>query len=177
LERVHVVIDEKAIATMDAFAIIEPVWWTGNVSGSYEDYESSLARFSRGQRILYAIHWYQAEVFNGGHQRFYSNPTGIVWADVQKGFSEIGISEGEKIVEESARRIGGHPPFEWDERNHIMDQWQPNFDDLDDRFYKLAKVVNIDEKMLAYIRRHTKDFVFAGEIERPVVRKWPGLPN
>jgi len=49
MERVRVVSDEEMVATKDAFAIIEPVWWTGDIYGSYKDYESSLARFSRGQ--------------------------------------------------------------------------------------------------------------------------------
>jgi len=62
--------------------------------------------------------------------------------------------------------MGGRPSFDRDERNRIMDQRQPKFDDLDQRFFKL----DLESKMIRYIRAHPKDFVFDGEIERPVIR-------
>jgi hypothetical protein len=149
-----------------AFAILEPVMWTGKTSGSYKDYESSLERFSRKQRLLFAVDWYQTEVNNGDHDQFYSNSTGIVWEDAQKGLAEIGAFEVEEILKESVKRMGGRPPFDRDERNRLMDQRKPKFDDLDNRFFKL----DFEKKMIDYIRAHPKDFVFDGEIERAVVK-------
>lgn len=108
--------------------------------------------------------WYMSEVKNGGHNQFYSNSTGIVWEDAQKGFAEIGVPEAAAILAESAKRMGGRPSFDRDERNRVLDQREPSFHDLDTRFFNLN--VDIDAKMTEYARAHPKDFVFAGEIER-----------
>jgi hypothetical protein len=164
MERVRVVIDENTIATNDVQAIIEPVWFTGNIYGSYADYETSLAKFSRGQRLIFAMSWYAAEVNNGGHDQFYFNSTGIVWEDAQKGFIEIGVPQVANIITDSAKRMGGRPSFDRGERMRALEQRKPKFDDLDHRFYNLN--IDIDEKMLKYIRARPKDFVFEGEIER-----------
>lgn len=170
MERVHVLIDQKMIATTDnPFSLIEPVWWGANIYDSYKDYESSLAKFSRGQRLFFAIQWYAEEVDNGGHDQFYSNSTGIVWADALKGFREIGFSEAEAILGESAKRMGGQPPFDREERNKVLDVKMPKFKDLDDRFYKVE--ANLDAKMLDYARKHPKEFLFDGVIERPALNK------
>lgn len=168
MERVRMVVNEATVASKDASAIIEPAWLSANIYGSYEDYESSLAKFSRAQRFLVAVSWYAAEVNNGGHDQFYSNSTGIVWKDARQGFVEIGIPEAAAIMTESAKRMGGQPSFDRTERNRVLDQKKPKFDDLDDRFYELN--VGIDAKMLKYIRSRPKEFLFDGEIERPATR-------
>lgn len=162
----QVVIDENFIETKDITSIIHPVWFTANIYGSYGDYEKSLARFSRSQRLVHAAEWYQAEVNNGGHDQFYSNSTGIVWEDAQTAFTEIGLPEVAEIIAESAKRMGGRPSFDREERNRVLDAEQPNFDDLDDRFYKLT---DIDSRIIDYIRKRPKDFLFSGEVEIPSV--------
>src|SRR5262245_33226608 len=164
-ERVRLVIDENELASKDAFAIIEPVWWTANIYGSYDDYESSLARFSRAQRMIFAMEWYMAEVNNGGHDQFYFNSTGIVWEDALKGFAEIGVPEVSAIITESAQRLGGRPSFDREQRIRAVELRKPKFGDLDERFYTTK--VNIGAKMLEYIRARPTEFFFDGEIERP----------
>ncbi len=167
MKREKVIIDDDFIATKDIAAIIHPVWFTANIYGSYTDYETSLARFSRSQRLVHAAEWYQAEVHNGGHDQFYSNSTGIVWEDARTAFTEFGLPEVAEIIGESAKRMGGQPSFDRDERNDVLDAEQPNFDDLDDRFYKLT---DIDPKILDYIRKRPKDFLFSGEVEIPAAQ-------
>src|SRR5262249_5161176 len=79
-ERVRIVITADTIAKADdAFPIIEPVWHSVKIDGSYADYLASVAKFSRGQRLLAAVFRYRAAVHNGGHDQFYFTPEGIVW--------------------------------------------------------------------------------------------------
>jgi hypothetical protein len=166
-ERVHVVIDENTVATQDAETIIEPIWSIANLK-SKVDYDSSLAKLSRGQRLIFAISLYGAEMDNGGHDQFYFNSSGMVWEEAQEGFTEIGVNEAANILAESAKRMGGRPSFDVKERRRFLEEKQPNFDDLDDRYYNLS--VDIDARMLDYIRTHPKDFLFDGEIERTPVK-------
>lgn len=164
-ERVRVVVDESTIATNDVQAIIEPVWWTANIYDSYATYEANLAKFSHHQRLVHAIEWYTAEVNNGGHDQFYYNSTGIVWADAKEGFEEIGMPEIAEIIAESAKRMGGHPSFVREERIRALEKENPKFDDLDDQFYERSK--NIDVKLRDYIRANLGEFLFDGEVEKP----------
>ena len=76
--------------------LIQPAWETVNIYGSYEEYEESLKPYTTEQRYLLAIHWFGAEVANGGFQQFLSNSTGIVWEDAYKGYQAIG---SEKLAE------------------------------------------------------------------------------
>jgi hypothetical protein len=168
MRRVRVVIDENAIASKDVGEIIHPVLWWGNIYESYSDYEASLAQFSRAQRLVFAMVWYETEVNNGGHDQFYRNSTGIVWEDAIAGFTEAGLPEVAEIVAESAKRMGGRPSSDQDERTRILDQSRLEFDDLDQRLFKLG--ANVDARILVYIRAHASDFLFDGEIERPVAQ-------
>jgi hypothetical protein len=159
-----VTVDEKTIATKDAWAIIDPFALTARTRGSYQDYESSLAKLSRGQRLMQAMQWYQIETSDGGHEQFYLSDSGIMWEDAQKGFAEIGAPQVAAIIDESAKRMGGRPPFNISERTALMERTHPNFDDLDKRRFNGTE--DTDALMLQYIRSHPKDFLFDGEIER-----------
>ena len=50
----RVVIDDKTIDAGDPYAVLDPVWWTGDIDNDVSDYERSLSPFSRRQRLLFA---------------------------------------------------------------------------------------------------------------------------
>ncbi len=60
---------EEIQATDDVWTINEPMYWTINIYGSYDDYIESAKPFTLEQRYLNAISWYFAEVNNGGHHQ------------------------------------------------------------------------------------------------------------
>src|SRR6266481_6330741 len=66
LQPVKLDIDAMFIATHDVTEILDPVWWTGDIYGGVADYERCLRPFSREQRLMFALLWYQSEVDNGG---------------------------------------------------------------------------------------------------------------
>jgi hypothetical protein len=165
--RIELRVDDDLLAGDDAFAVIEPVYWSANIYGSLDEYESSLGAFSRPQRLLLALHWYVAEVNNGGHEQFYANSTGIVWPDALAALEAIDVPEGAAILRESAQRLGGDPARERDDRGRQLEERSPAFDDLDDRFYALQEEVDLAAKMLEYARSHASDFHFSGHVTRP----------
>jgi hypothetical protein len=167
-ERVVLQVNEATLAGDDAFAVIEPVWWTANIYDSLEDYEASLESFSHSQRLLFALHWYLSEVNNGGHEQFYFNSTGIVWPDALEAFRLVDVPEGAEILQQSASRIGGSPSRERDERQRQMEKHSPDFEDLDNRFYELQEKIDFNAKMLDFARAHSDAFHFDGTVEKPV---------
>jgi len=168
-EKVHVEVDDTTIASGDPHAVLHPVWWRANIYDGPGMYDYSLREFSRSQRLVFAILWYIAEVNNGGHHQFYSNSTGIVWRDAMDGFEAIGVPRAARIVAVSADRLGGSPSQDREERYDQMEEFAPDFDDLNDAFYQLQKKVNLNEQMMSFIRARPADFYFSGTIERVVL--------
>lgn len=163
----YVSIDDEVINQGDPYAIIDPVWWTANIYEGEQKYNESLLPFSQEQRYIFAVIWYIAEVNNGGHDQFYFNSTGIVWQDALTGFKELGIDTAVEIIQESAARMGGNPNLDRATRQEQLDTHQPDFADLDTRFYELEGNVDIDEAMRQYIFQHRSAFYFEGEVQKP----------
>jgi hypothetical protein len=168
-ETVHVCVDDSTIAAGDPWAVIEPVWWSANIYDGPDEYERSLIQFSRSQRLVFAVQWYRSEVKNGGHDQFYSNSTGIVWKDALEALRAFGASEFVSILELSAERLGGSPSLDRQERIEQLDTLAPNFNDLDDLFYDAEEKVDLDDRIIRFIRARPSDFYFEGKIRRAVL--------
>jgi hypothetical protein len=168
-ERVQVEVNDETIANGDSWAVIHPVWWSVSIYDGPAVYDHDFSKFSDAQRYVFAIRWYVSEVNNGGHQQFYSNPTGIVWHDARDGFEAIGLPRAATIVTISANRLGGNPSRDQQERLDQLEQESPDFDDCDDALYELLKKVDLEAVLMNYIRSKPEDFYFSGEIERVVL--------
>jgi hypothetical protein len=162
----RVVVDDAVIDKGDALAVIDPVSWTANISEDGRAYDESLSAFSEDQRHVFAVLSYQGEVDNGGHTQFYFNSTGIVWKDALEGYKVIGLNDAAAILELSAKRMGGAPSLDRTQRQEQLDSLKPDFEDLDDRFYKLEEKINFDEAIMAYIKTHRHAFYFEGDVEK-----------
>lgn len=164
-ETAYYAISEDVIENKDVYTIIEPVWWCINIYDGEEAYKKDLEQFNTEQKHIFAIEWYIAEVNNGGHDQFYFNSTGIVWEDAMQGFEAVGLQNNYKILKASAERLGGYPSKDRNKRQEQLDQYSPDFSDLDDRFYESEK--DIETALLRYIRANKEKFVFKGILRRP----------
>jgi len=165
---VRVVIDEERIAaTNDPMEIIEPVWCLVDFHEDPASYDASLRRFSRSQRYVWAALWYDAEVCNGGHHQFYSNPTGMVWRDALEAFGQMEMAAVAAIIDASAARLGSAPSSSRVERNRQLSNFRGTFDDLDDRYYAFMRENNLNAKIMTFIRKQPQDFAFSGTIQKP----------
>lgn len=162
---VFTVIDDKVIDAGDYYAVIDPVWKAGDIYDTFKTYEASLSPFSKPQRLVFAMAWYEAEVNNGGHDQFFTNSTGIVWKDALDGFVAVGAVERANILKEAAKRMGGNPSFDRDERSDQIDKFKADFEDLDLKFYELKD--EFEGRVNKYIKEHRKDFYFKGVVTNP----------
>jgi Domain of unknown function (DUF4375) len=166
---VRLVIDDAVVAdATDVFTLIEPLWEQVDIYGSWVQYETTLQPFSTSQRHLFAIHWYRAEVNNGGHDQFFANSTGIVCEHALEALVVIAAAEFAAILASASKRIGGAS------RDRAIRELQlevahEDFEDLDDRFFELERTGVLDEMMLAFARQHSSDFHFEGTVEKVVV--------
>lgn len=170
-KKVHIVIDDNIIDKGDIFEIIDPLWSSVKTYEGEEIYSYSLKDFSTSQKYVCAICWYRAEVNNGGHDQFYFNSTGIVWEDALNGLDEIGLIDFKNILKESIQRMGGSPSKYWIERQKQLDELNPNFDDLDKKFYDLEIITNVNSVILEYIKKNRESFYFDGFVNKASLKK------
>lgn len=166
-EKQHFHIGEEEIRSGVIQKVIEPLWFTVSIYDDYAKYNADLQKFSLPQRYIFAIQWYLAETYNGGHDQFFFNSTGIVWKDVLEGFGVIGLDECAEILSEAARRMGGSPSFDREERWEQQEEHNAEFDDLDKRLYSIDES-SIYALMMDYILKNIESFYYDGDIEMPV---------
>lgn len=151
----------------DPMEIINPVWWKMDIYDSYDNYLKSVEQFTKLQRYVVAVEWYESEVSNGGHDQFYSNSTGIVWEDVLNCFKMFDDKRFADILQKSAEFMGGRPSFvrkeRWEQQEAMSDEDAEKFDGLDDWFYNICG--GLKAELLKLIRANIDDFVYSGYTE------------
>jgi hypothetical protein len=126
------------------WSLVEPMWSTLNASW-YESADEFLRQF-RSVRPeaghLYAAHWCQSEVCNGGLHQFFFNTTGLLAPEALKGFRAIGIGPLAQILKDAMGYFGEPYPRDRSVRNEMLParsgsrkDWDP-FYNLDTRFFE-----------------------------------------
>ena len=154
---------EEIQATDDMWTINEPMYWTINIYGSYDDYLESAKSFTVEQRYLNAISWYFAEVNNGGHHQFFYNSTGIVWEDALAGLRLFKMDPLADNLQSVVDYFGGTIPFDRAERWTILQDWENEdelFDFLDGKDDVVYEYDGIFEDV--FVHEHPELFVFDG---------------
>jgi hypothetical protein len=181
------VIDEKCIQELDCeypYGIVEPLI-PNRIWGRPEEYSEELARLTIPQQFVFAIHWYDIEVCNGGHKQLYFNSTGIVWEETLKGLKAIGATKNYDILKESAKRLGSNPSKDYAVRRKQLDElgcklysefnektdmrskmklWNKTFNDLDNAYYESK--AELFKLLCKYIKANAKEFYFPAEGEK-----------
>jgi hypothetical protein len=129
------------------WSLVQPVWL--QLNSSWDDRWEKFVREFRAIRPevghLYAAHWCQSEVCNGGFHQFFSNSTGLLAPEAMVGFRAIGLTEWAEILTTGMKFFGSQYPRERADREELLPsrqrgprkEWDP-FDGLDERFYELA---------------------------------------
>ena len=157
---------EEIQATDDMWTINEPMYWTINIYGSYDDYLESANSFTVEQRYLNAISWYFAEVNNGGHHQFLYNSTGIVWEDALTGLRLFKMDILADNLQSVIDYFGGSVPFDREERWAILKDWDDEvFDFLDKKDDVVYEYDGIYED--TFVHLHPELFVFDGTYKVP----------
>jgi hypothetical protein len=161
----NVVINDRYIELNNPWEIIAPVVQNVSIYDGLEKYLSDLTKFSKEQKYVFAITWYQSEVENGGHDQFFFNSTGIVYQDVLEGLNEIGAVDYYSIAKEAGVRMGVGLGQDLGTRRDFLETTKPDFDDLDTRFYALDKKNPLEKILKEYILDNKAEFYFKGVIE------------
>lgn len=117
------------------WSVIDPIWEKVSIYGSPDLFLHQFSKLTEVQRNLFASHWCQSEVRNGGFHQFFSNATGVLAPEAVAGFRAIGLSDCADVLQEAMKYFGRPYPREQEDRVAKLDAARDPFEALDDRFY------------------------------------------
>lgn len=153
-------ITHETLESASVADILQPVFQADCDWDTIEERDRKLAPLSVGQRRLYAVWWYEAQVRNDGHQMFYGNSYGMFWQEAVDGLDAIGAHSTKQILLDSIARFAEPPSRSRPRRNDQAEGL--DFDDLDTRFYTATE--DLEELMRDYMLAHADDFLFSGQL-------------
>ena len=123
--------------------VIEPYWEP--LCASWDDgpeaFLNALKSVPEKAQHLFACHWCQSEVLNGGLFQIFYNSTGILAPEACKGFAALATTELASILADAISYFGVQYPRERALRLEALPPWLRNRDSwdpfrtLDERFY------------------------------------------
>lgn len=113
--------DTKRSQPSAYWALVEPIWDSVDIYGEPDAFLRQYAAVRPVQAAhLFAAHWCQSEVYNGGFEQFFCNPTGVLAPEALEAFRLIGLSEWAESLEEAMRFFGDPYPRDDAVRQQIL---------------------------------------------------------
>ena len=144
---------------MNYFDNIKEIWEAVSIYEGPEVYLRNLKPFPKKLVHVFAVHWLESEVCNGGFHQFFSNSTGIVAPEALQGLHAIGEEDLFTLANEAVSQLGKPFPRDRDERNEKLDllakkgdkrkDWDP-FYHLDSKWYVAHK--SLTESIEKYLK-------------------------
>ena len=138
------------------WSVVEPVWDDIDI---YEGPERFLQTFNDAPKhaaLLFAAHFCQSEICNGGFQQFFFNNTGVLAPEAIQAFRALGMGHVADIVQKASERLASPYPRDRVERQDMLETLPSEFfDDLNQQFYKRIEEENggFREAADAYAKR------------------------
>jgi len=105
------------------WTLVEPIWDSVDI---YGEPDAFLRQYAAVRPIeaahLFAAHWCQSEVCNGGFEQFFYNPTGVLAPEALEAFRLIGLREWAECLEEAMRFFGDPYPRDNEARQRALAQ-------------------------------------------------------
>jgi hypothetical protein len=121
--------------------LVEPVWRSVSIYDGSEVFLDQFRKLRPEVGHLFAAHWCQSEVLNGGLHQFFANSTGVLAPEAVEGFGAIGLHEWTNILTEAMALFGTPYPRDREDRQQLLPgvqgrrQKRDPFSALDERFF------------------------------------------
>ena len=124
------------------WSLVDPIWDRVSIYDGPEVFLDQVNKVSEVQKYLFAAHWCQSEVRNGGLHQFFSNDTGVLAPEALEAFHLLGLEQCATALARAMAFFGDVYPRERSERAEALDalelkdpeNWNP-FDAMDHAFY------------------------------------------
>ena len=119
--------------------VFDDAWDSIDIYHGPEVFLRTLAGVDRDAALLYAAHFAQSEICNGGFAQFFSNSTGVLCPEAVSGLKAIGMPGTSALVQEVALQLFGEPyPRARKERKEKLENIERKIlDALNSKFFVL----------------------------------------
>jgi Domain of unknown function (DUF4375) len=118
--------------------MVEPVWDSVNISDGPAAFRDTFDSAPRISALLFAAHFCQSEICNGGFRQFFWNSTGVLAPEAVEGFREIGQSKVAMLIQSAMQLVGNPYPRDRQERQECLSRVAKDaLDALDEKFFLL----------------------------------------
>jgi hypothetical protein len=125
---------------MGYWATVEPVWDLIDIYDGPQKFVQTFDSAPKASRLLFAAHFCQSEVCNGGFDQFFWNSTGVLAPEAVEGFQEIGQTQIAGLVLKAMKLFGDDYPRDRAERQlRLTEVSKSSLDSLDQMFYALIE--------------------------------------
>lgn len=108
---------------------VEPIWDYVSIYDGSEVFLSAFNEVTEKQRVLFAAHWAQSEIMNGGLGQFFSNSTGVLAPESVQAFKALGMPRCASILSEAMKFFGDIYPRERSLREEVFEKFHERFGD------------------------------------------------
>lgn len=123
---------------MGYWSIVKPVWDAINIYDGPEVFVKTFGSAPTASRLMFAAHFCQSEICNGGFHQFFWNATGVLAPEAVQGFREIGQPQVAALIEKGMSLFGSVYPRDREQRQARLSEISRNsLDALDDTFDSL----------------------------------------
>ena len=124
--------------------LVRPIWNAVSISNGPEKFNEEFAEAPLIPRTLFALHWCQSEVCNGGFHQFFWNSTGVLAPEAAIAFETIGMPKTASLVKQGMDWFDNPYPRQTRTRRQkltLIDR-KTQFRGLDDEFFLLWRSEN-----------------------------------
>ena len=140
---------------------IEPYWEAVSIYDGPIVFRAGFDAIPAAAQHLFAAHWLQSEVCNGGFTQFFANSTGVLAPQAEVAFRALGMPETAALVARAMRWFGPVYPLDRKARNDQLDAFDDDKDSeiesVDERFFELwdAEAGGFDEAASRFAEVHS----------------------
>jgi len=135
---------------MGYWSLVDPIWEKVSIYDGPETFLDQYSASPEVSRVLFAAHWCQSEINNGGFEQFFANSTGVLAPEGVQAFRVIGMPRTAALIEQAMAAFGQSYPRDRDEREDALEAiWEASGDDdagpfgyLDEQFFKSVETEN-----------------------------------
>jgi hypothetical protein len=121
----------------DYWQLIEPIWDQINIYDGPDAFLSTYATAKPSTGAIYAAHFAQSEICNGGFHQLFSNSSGVLSPEAVQGFSLLGMDKTAALLKAAMETLGD--PFPRDRparQNTLKNVQKEKLHQLDEAFFK-----------------------------------------
>jgi uncharacterized protein DUF4375 len=123
--------------------LIHPAWEQIDIYNGADVFLKTYAAAEKSAGLLFAAHFAQSEICNGGFDQLFWNSTGVLTPEAIEGFQTIGMAETAENVRRAMKLLGENYPRErGDRQNALATVNQQMLDELDKEFFALIETEN-----------------------------------